>query len=194
MGLPAFSDSGNAAPKLFGDITDPANLSVQLPALSATLPFLFLIMVTLRLPLANPSAVFGLALLLVILLFGMSEILLLDVLPVVGLVSVLPWNTRGIFNISIRRARRCPALVPRVLPGVHDFSFHFSSEVRGKTSPGLQPRWLVRCIFIWSITSSARLSEPILGLVPAAFTLPSLLGLLVLSNGHRSQARPEMVS
>src|SRR5947207_6992781 len=77
------------APRLFGNITDPANLSVQLPALSATLPFLLLIMVTLRLPLANPSPVFGLALLLVILLLGMSEIFSLDLLPAVALVSVL---------------------------------------------------------------------------------------------------------
>src|SRR5262249_56139568 len=77
------------ARNLFGNITDPANLSVQLPALSATLPFLLLIMVALRLPLANPSPVFGLALLLVILLLGMSEIFSLDLLPAVALVSVL---------------------------------------------------------------------------------------------------------
>src|SRR5258705_12893009 len=81
--------AGTRAPKLFGDITDPGNLSVQLPALSAALPFLLLIMVTLRLPLVNPSAVFGLALLLVILLLGMSELFLLAVLPAVALVSVL---------------------------------------------------------------------------------------------------------
>src|SRR5262249_8243909 len=46
---------GTTAPKLFGNITDPTNLSVQLPALSATLPFLLLMMVALELPLANPS-------------------------------------------------------------------------------------------------------------------------------------------
>src|SRR5205823_10823885 len=77
------------APNLFGNIVDPVNLSVQLPALSATLPFLLLIMVTLRLPLANPSPIFGLALLLTVLLFGMTKIFSLDVLPTVGLVSVL---------------------------------------------------------------------------------------------------------
>src|SRR6266536_1458031 len=81
--------AGTRAPKLFGDITDPGNLSVQLPASSAALPFLLLIMVTLRLPLVNPSAVFGLALLLVILLLGMSEIFSLEVLPAAGLASVL---------------------------------------------------------------------------------------------------------
>jgi hypothetical protein len=46
-------------------------------------------MVTLRLPLANPSTVFGLALLLIILLLGMSKIFSLDLLPAVALFSVL---------------------------------------------------------------------------------------------------------
>lgn len=101
-----FVKAGTRAPKLFGDITDPGNLSVQLPSLSVAMPFLLLTMVTLRLPLVNPSAVFGLALLLVILLLGVSEILLLDVLPAIGLVCVLHWNTLGISNISILRVRR----------------------------------------------------------------------------------------
>jgi hypothetical protein len=42
-----------------------------LPASSIVLPFLLLIMATLRLPIANPSPVFGLALLLVVLLLGL---------------------------------------------------------------------------------------------------------------------------
>src|SRR6476661_404783 len=78
--------AGAHTPKLFGDITDAGNLSVQLPALSGALPFLLLIMVTLRLPLANPSPVFGLALLLAILLLGISEIFSLDLLPAVALI------------------------------------------------------------------------------------------------------------
>src|SRR5438132_2726141 len=41
--------AGTRAPKLFGDITDPGNFSVQLPAVSAALPFLLLIMSTRRL-------------------------------------------------------------------------------------------------------------------------------------------------
>src|SRR5947207_15416930 len=46
-------------------------------------------MVTLRLPLANPSSVFGLALVLAILLFSMTRFFSLDLLPAVALVSVL---------------------------------------------------------------------------------------------------------
>lgn len=48
----------------------------QIPALSALLPFVLLIMMTARLPLANPSPVFGLALLLVVLVLGLTVILM----------------------------------------------------------------------------------------------------------------------
>src|SRR5438034_464463 len=75
--------------KLFGSLSDPANFAIQLPALSATLPFLLLIMVTLRLPLANPSPVFGLAVVFVVLLLGMAKIFSLDSLSAVGLGSTL---------------------------------------------------------------------------------------------------------
>src|SRR5437867_2608606 len=66
-----------------------AKFATQVPGFSATLPFLLLIMVSLRLPLANPSPVFGLALLLVVLLLAMSEIFSLDLLPAIGLACVL---------------------------------------------------------------------------------------------------------
>src|SRR5436853_206624 len=49
---------------IFGGLSVPTNFAIQLPSLAATLPFLLLIMATLRLPLSNPSPVFGLALLL----------------------------------------------------------------------------------------------------------------------------------
>src|SRR5204862_6688825 len=77
------------APSLFGNIADPANLSVQLPALSATLPFLLLILVILRLPLANPSEVLGIAHLLTILHLGLIIFLSLDVVHDLELVSLI---------------------------------------------------------------------------------------------------------
>ena len=98
---------GTRSPNVFGNITDPANLSVELPALSATLPFLLLIMVALQLPLANPSPVFGLGLLLVILLLGMSEIFSLDLLPAVALVSVLGLEHAWHFEHFDPLAQRC---------------------------------------------------------------------------------------
>ena len=59
-----------------------------LPACSVVLPFLLLIMATLRLPLANPSPVFGLALLLVVLLLGVTKLFSLDWMPAIGLACV----------------------------------------------------------------------------------------------------------
>src|SRR5437016_6443886 len=78
-------ESGN----IFGEFAAPANFAVQLPALAATLPFLLLVMATLRLPLANPSPVFGLALLLVALLLGLTKIFSLDLLACVALGSTI---------------------------------------------------------------------------------------------------------
>src|SRR2546421_287629 len=74
---------------IFGEFAAPANFAVQLPALAATLPFLLLVMATLRLPLANPSPVFGLALLLVVLLLGLTKIFSVDLLACVALGSTI---------------------------------------------------------------------------------------------------------
>ena len=74
----------------------PGNIAAQLPILSAVLPFLLLIMVTLRLPLTNPSPVFGLALLLVVLMLGVTKLFSLDWMPAVGLVAWPRWKPPGI--------------------------------------------------------------------------------------------------
>lgn len=174
--------AGMRAPKLFGDITDPANLSVQLPALSAALPFLLVIMATLRLPLANPSAVFGLALLLVILLLGMSEIFGLDLLPAVGLASVLALEHAWHFQ-NFDPARAAPPLLWYVgfylMFSIFPFIFH--RKFAGKTWPWATAA-LAGPLHFYLVYQLIRAAYPssILGLVPAAFTLPSLLGLLML--------------
>jgi uncharacterized membrane protein len=61
----------------------------QLPAMSALLPFILLVMATARLPLANPTPVFGLALLLVVLTLGLARLLVLEWLPACALAGVL---------------------------------------------------------------------------------------------------------
>jgi uncharacterized membrane protein len=180
-----FTATTTHAPKLFGDITDRGNLSVQLPALSAAMPFLLLIMVTLRLPLANPSAVFGLALLLVVLLLGMSEILSLDVLPAIGLGCVLAlehaWHFAH-FNPSNPSRAATPLIwYLGFYAAFTVFPFIFHRKFAGKTAP-----WIAAALagplnfyLVYDLVRSAYPSR-IPGLVPLAFTLPSLLGLLVL--------------
>src|SRR6266478_2033103 len=173
---------GTRAPNLFGKITDPANLSVQLPALSATLPFLLLIMVALQLPLTNPSPVFGLGLLLVILLLGMSEIFSLDLLPAVALVSVLGLEHAWHFEHFDPTRATLPLIWYLGFYTLFTiFPFVFHQRFAGKTVP-----WATAALagplhfyLIYQLVCTAYPSG-VPGLVPAAFGLPALLGLFVL--------------
>src|SRR5262245_27476830 len=186
---------GTRAPNLFGKITDPANLSVQLPALSATLPFLLLMMVALQLPLANPSPVFGLALLLMILLLGMSEIFSLDLLPAVALVSVLglehAWHLEH-FDPTRATLPLIWYLVFYVLFTVFPFVFH--QRFAGKTVAWATAA-LAGPLHFYLIYQLVRTAYPsgVPGLLPAAFALPALLGLLVVFN-HKSGTSSSLTS
>ncbi|MEA3188602.1 MAG: hypothetical protein QOD99_2432 [Chthoniobacter sp.] len=168
--------------KLFGDLTNPANLSVQIPALSATLPFLLLIMLTLRLPLANPSPVFGLALLLVALLLGMTRIMSLTVLPAVALGSTLLLEHAWHFN----RFDPARAVVPLVwylgfytLFSAFPFLFHRRFEKRNAP-------WAVAALagplhfkLVYDLVKTAWPNHA-MGLLPAAFAVPAFIGLAAL--------------
>src|SRR6266702_4392650 len=152
--------------KLFGSLSDPANFAIQLPALSATLPFLLLIMVTLRLPLTNPSAVFGLAVVFVVLLLGMATILSLDLLSAVGLGSTLALEYAWYIGF---------AAVFTIFP------FLFHREFAAKTMPWATAA-LAAPLHFFLVYDVMHTAYPfgMLGLVPAVFAVPSLLGLIVL--------------
>src|SRR4029077_7988402 len=161
---------------------DPANLSVQLPALSATLPFLLLIMVTLRLPIANPSAVFGLALLLIALLLGMTKLFSLDVLPAVGLVSALALEHAWHFQHFDPAHATLPLIWYLAFYAVFSvFPFIFHRRFAGKITPWATAA-LAGPLHFYLIYQLIRAAHPngVLGLVPAAFAVPALLGLFVL--------------
>jgi uncharacterized membrane protein len=173
---------GTRTPNLFGKMTDPANLSVQLPALSATLPFLLLIMVALQLPLANPSPVFGLALLLAILLLGMSEIFSLDLLPAVALVSVLGLEHAWHFEHFDSTRATLPLIWYLGFYALFTiFPFVFHQRFAGKTIPWATAA-LAGPLQFYLIYQLVRTAYPnrVPGLVPAVFALPPLLCLFML--------------
>jgi uncharacterized membrane protein len=177
-----FSTQTAGAPSLFGKITEPTNFSIQLPALSAILPFLLLIMVTLRLPLANPSSVFGLALLFVVLLLGMTRILSLDVFPAVALVSVLALEHAWHFQHFNPAQPTTPLIWYVGFYAVFSvFPFIFHRKFAGKTVPWAAAA-LAGPLHFYLVYQLIRTAHPngVLGLVPAAFAVPSLLGLFVL--------------
>jgi uncharacterized membrane protein len=174
------------APRLFGSLYDPANLAVQLPALSAILPFLLLIMVTERLPLHDPSSVFGLGLLLILLLLGLAKVLLLDALPLVGLVSILALEHT--WMASPFQAER-PSLSLEWYVTFYGiltlFPFVFLRQFAERKTPWIASA-LAGPFHFYLVYEVAKIAFPRMqhGLLPALFAVPSLLGFKFLARKH----------
>jgi uncharacterized membrane protein len=172
-----------AQPQLFGSLNDPANLAVQIPSLSAALPFLLLIMVIVRLPLQDPSSVFGLGLFFAVLLLGVATVFGIEALPMVGMVSCLAlehawllspecfnrpvlsleWYGAfyGVFTVfpffvGGRFAEKKYPWIAAALAG--PLHFYLAHELAGAALPRLEPGW-----------------------IPAMMAVPPLLGLAVLA-------------
>ena len=171
--------------KLNEDLALPGNLAAQLPILSVVLPFLLLMMATLRLPLTSPSPVFGLALLLLVLMLGMTKLFSLDWMPAVGLVCVAAleatWHfTR--FNPADPAQTLTWYLVFLAIFCV--FPFLFLSKFSDKVVP-----WAAAAMagplqfFLVHRLIKAGYPNEMMGLLPAAFAVPPLLSLvMVLKN------------
>ena len=167
---------------MFGALTDPANFAIQLPALSATLPFLLLIMVTLRLPLINPSPVFAFALVFVVLLLGMAKIFSLDLLCAVALGATLALE----YAWHSARFSADHAMVPLAwyigFTAVFTiFPFLFHRQFAAKTVPWATAALAapLHFLLVYNVMRTAY-PNSMPGLVPAAFAVPSLIGLMVL--------------
>ena len=168
--------------KLFGALNNPANFGIQFPALSATFPFLLLIMVTLRLPLMNPSPVFALALVFVVLLLGMAKIFSLDLLSAIALGATLAleyaWHSA---RFSSDHAMLPIAWYLGFAAVFTIFPFLFHRQFAEKTAPWATAA-LAAPLHFFLVYDVMRTAYPTAmpGLIPAAFSVLSLLGLIVL--------------
>jgi uncharacterized membrane protein len=168
------------------DITNPADIASVLPACSAVLPFLLLIMATLRLPQTNPSPVFGLALLLVVLLLGVTKLLSLDWMPAIGLACVVALECAWHFN---RFDADNPNISPKlalawylVFFGVFAvFPFLFLKKLSEKVVPWAAAA-MAGPLQFFLIYRLVKLAYPnqMMGLLPAAFAIPALLSLVIV--------------
>jgi uncharacterized membrane protein len=169
-----------------GDLAAPGDVAAILPACSIVLPFLLLIMATARLPMINPSPVFSLALLLVVLLLGLTKLFSLDWMPAIGLVCVTALECEWHFN------RFDPANLNQPLPLVLAwyliflaaftlFPFTFLRQFENKTVPwaasamAALPQFLLIYQFVKRVWPN-----DVMGLLPAVFAVPGLLALIVL--------------
>lgn len=162
-----------------GDSADP-RLRAAAPVLSATLPFLLLILLVQRLHPANPSSVFAVALGLAVLLLGLVRWTGFTVLTLAGLgaTALLEWSwlTAGF------RAEAGAAL-PLLWIGAFTalfsaFPFGFQRHFADRKLPWVASA-LAGVVHLPLALTVVKASWPELppGLVPAAFAVPAFLGL-----------------
>ncbi len=181
-GAAAPSPGPPSAPKAWWTAPGAPDVLEQIPTLSAVLPFLLLIMVTLRLPLADPSPVFGLALLLVALLLGVARAFRLDWLPAVGLACVVALEHAW----QAQHFRPDRALVPLAwhlgfFAAFAAFPFLCRKAFAGRIVPWAAAALsgVLHFYLVYRLISAAY-PNGYMGLLPAAFALPTLLGLVLV--------------
>jgi len=180
-------DAFKSGLKIAGDINANETMAALLPASSAVLPFLLLIMATLRLPLANPSPVFGLALLLVALLLGLTKIFSFDWMPLVGLISTFAlesaWHFKQ-FDLANPNLISPPMLLAWYLvffAAFAVFPFVFQNKFADRTFPWVAAALAgpAQFLLIYRLVKIAW-PNPTMGLLPAAFAIPALLSLVAI--------------
>jgi uncharacterized membrane protein len=162
----------------------PTDALAHIPAMSAILPFLLLTMVVLRLPLADPSPVFGLAALMVVLLLGVVRFYAVDALAAVGLSCTMLVECAWHFNRFTPEAPLPPLvwyLVFYALFGLFPFVFQarFSERLipwAGSALAGPAQFFLVHRLAKAAFSGAAGY----LGALPALFAVPSLIALVRL--------------
>jgi uncharacterized membrane protein len=169
----AAGQDGDPARNIVGDSR------AQLPAFAALLPFLLLIMASLHLRVPDPSAVFGLGLLLVILVLGLARLLAIEWLPACALAGIaaleLVWFQEHFHPDSAGLAL---AWVLGFQAIFACYPFLFRREFARMTGP-----WAVAALggvaHFWMVYRAIRLAWPneFLGVVPALYALPPLASL-----------------
>jgi len=160
-----------------------ADRLAQIPALSAILPFLLLILATARLPLVSPTPVFGLALLLVVLLLGLTVVLELPVLPLVGLGCVLAleyvWNGA---HFTVATAGTTVAWNVVFTAVFIVFPFLFRAKFADRILPWAASA-LAGPLHFYLVYEAAKQAWPngAMGLLPAAFAVPMAVALALVA-------------
>jgi hypothetical protein len=183
----------------FGDApAAPGDVAAMLSASSIVLPFALLMMATLRLPLVNPSPVFGLALLLVVLLLGVTKLFSLDWMPAIGLACLTSLECAWHFNrFDPANPHQPPLLVVAwyliFFVAFALFPFLFLRQFETKTVP-----WAAAAMagplqfFLIHRLVKAVYPNSFMGLLPAAFALPGLLSLVAILKKMAAENKSRM--
>ncbi|MBI5775392.1 MAG: DUF2339 domain-containing protein [Verrucomicrobia bacterium] len=183
--LPKLAEINPSLPGV--DAVSPTQeMVVPLAGMTAILPFLLLIMVTARLPLANPSPVYGLAALLVVLLLGVVKIFKLDVLTPITLGSAFAleflWHQRHFAGNGDTPDWLALAWNAGFAGAFLLFPFFFA-----ETNEKRRWSWIASALslplhflLIYPVVKANLPAVPALGLVPAVCAVPLFAGLVWL--------------
>jgi hypothetical protein len=165
------------------DLKLPVDVRALIPSLSVLLPFALLVMVVTRLPLTDPSPVFGLALLLVVLALGLSRALTLGWLPAATLVGVLALESTW-YKHQFQPENGLIALGWHLLFYVIFTVFPFVFKKAFATERG---PWIVAALagplhfsLIHRVVG-ATWPNDLMGLLPVALALPALVALVAVA-------------
>jgi uncharacterized membrane protein len=156
----------------------------QIPAFASLLPFLLLIMVCARLTVPDPSAVFGLGLLLVVLTLGLARLLIIEWLPACALAGMATlqyaWHARH-FDPDVAGLPLAWYVSFYAVFAVYPFLFR--RDFAKLTGP-----WAVAAlsgvVHFWMVYQAIKNGWPgtenFLGVIPALFAAAPLVSLVVI--------------
>jgi uncharacterized membrane protein len=166
-------------------------LAAQIPVFAVVLPFLLLVMIVVRLQLLNPSPVFGLALLLVGMLFAVTKMFRLPWLPLIGLACVAALEHA--WHLRLFKPESAPIALAWYLTFLAVFAaypFVLRKEFTNATGP-----WIASALAgpaqFYLVHHLVRIAWPnhMMGLLAAAFAVPSLASLVMALRSLSADAR-----
>lgn len=167
---------GGGLPEFLRPWGDAEAVRAQIPALSAILPFLLLILAVDRLPVLNPSPIYGLAMLLLALLLAVVRLTRVELLAPVGLACALALE----YGWYQARFRPDLALVPLVWNVAFAAVFiAFPFVFRAAFAERLLP-WATAALagplhfYLVYRVVKAGYPNDVMGLLPVAFAVPML--------------------
>lgn len=176
---PEFSKTGTSSE---GPLSLTQDIAEELPSLSAILPFLLLIMAALRLPMSNPSPVFGVALLLTVLLLGLARMFTMGWLPATALACVAALEYVWHFHRFSPASYTQPLAWYLLFLGIFTvYPFLFTEHFKEKKVPWATAALAgpLHFLLIYKVVCTVNPNN-YMGLLPAAFALLPLIGLVVV--------------
>ena len=157
-----------------------SEVKAQIPALAAVLPFLLLIMASVRLPMTNPTPVYAMGFFLVVLLLGVVRFTGVGLLVPVGLACALALQHSWYFRHFTPDYAAVPLVWSLLFTALFTvFPFLFQEAIGKRMLPWATSA-LAGPLHFYLVHHIVKAAYPnhFMGLLPVAFAVPMLLGLV----------------